>query len=201
MLMAMPSAAERLPSDMLIDIALCEELFHTATGTAFADIIIEGHRETWPIRSKRFRAWLRRCYYQATGEAASAAEIRSVLDRLEARAQFDGPERTVHIRTAEHAGHLYFDLADEHWRAVDIGPDGWRVIESPPVRFGRPPGLLPPPSERGGSEALKRFQSPSRTTLCRLSLGFGALRQAVRIPLAISGEQGSAKTVATLSRR
>jgi hypothetical protein len=59
MLMAIPSAAERLPSDMLIDIALCEEPFHTATGTAFADIIIEGHRETWPIRSKRFRAWLR----------------------------------------------------------------------------------------------------------------------------------------------
>jgi hypothetical protein len=28
-------------------------------------------------------------------------------------------------RTAEHAGHIYLDLADEHWRAVDIGPDGW----------------------------------------------------------------------------
>jgi hypothetical protein len=36
---------------------------------------------------------LRRRYYQATGDAASAAEIRSALDLLEARAQFDGPER------------------------------------------------------------------------------------------------------------
>ena len=122
---------------MLIDIARPEDLFHTAIGTAFADIDVDGHRETWPIRSKRFRAFLRRCYYQATGEAASAAEIRSALDLLEARAQFDGPERTVHIRTAEHAGHIYLDLADEHWRAVDIGPDGWRVIESPA-------GALPP---------------------------------------------------------
>ena len=87
---------------------------------------------TWPIRSKRFRAFLRRSYYQATGEAASASEIRSALDLLEARAQFDGPERIVHIRTAEHAGHIYLDLADEHWRAVDIGPEGWRVVESPP---------------------------------------------------------------------
>jgi hypothetical protein len=34
-------------------------------GTAFADLTIESHRETWPIRSKRFRSWLRRCYYQA----------------------------------------------------------------------------------------------------------------------------------------
>src|SRR5215510_10961420 len=92
---------------MLIDMALNEGLFRTATGTAFADIIVDGRRETWPIRSKRFRAWLRRRYYQATGEAASAAEIRSALDLLEARAQFDAPERAVHIRVAEHAGHIY----------------------------------------------------------------------------------------------
>jgi hypothetical protein len=26
---------------------------------------------------------------------------------------------------------------------VDIGPDGWRVIGSPPVRFRRPAGILP----------------------------------------------------------
>jgi hypothetical protein len=40
---------------MLSDIAQCEELFHTATGTAFADVIIADHQETWPIRSKRCR--------------------------------------------------------------------------------------------------------------------------------------------------
>src|SRR5258707_4667705 len=107
---------------MLIETALCEELFHTAAGTAFADIALAGHRETWPIRSKRFRGWLRRRYYQATGDAASAAEIRSALDLLEARAQFDGPELAVHVRIADHAGHVYLDLADEQWRAVVIRP-------------------------------------------------------------------------------
>jgi hypothetical protein len=87
---------------MLTEIGACNELFHTATGTAYADLLVDGHRETWPIRSKRFRGWLRRRYYQATGDAASAAEIRSALDLLEARAQFDGPERAVHVRVAEH---------------------------------------------------------------------------------------------------
>src|SRR3954451_10270559 len=132
--------------DMLIDIGQCEELFHTATGTAFADLLVNGRRETWPIRSKRFRAWLRRCHYEATGAAASALEIRSALDLLETQAQFDAPERAVHIRIAEYAGHIYLDLADEHWRAVDIGPDGWRMIACPPVRFRRPAGMLPCPS-------------------------------------------------------
>ena len=68
---------------MIGDMALCEELFHTTAGTAFADILVDSHRETWPIRSKRFRGWLRRCHYEATGAAASAAEVRSTLDLLE----------------------------------------------------------------------------------------------------------------------
>ena len=36
---------------MLIDLPVCAELFHTANSTAFADLMIDGHRETWPIRS------------------------------------------------------------------------------------------------------------------------------------------------------
>ena len=76
-------------------------------------------------------------------------------------ALFDGPERAVHIRTAAHAGRIYLHLADEHWRAVEIGPDGWRVIGSPPVRFCRPAGMLPlplPVPVPGGSiEALSSF--------------------------------------------
>jgi hypothetical protein len=113
---------------MLIPDAVSAEFFHTAAGTAFVDLLINGNRETWPIRSKRFRTWLRRRHYEATRTAASAAAVNSALDLFEAQAQFEGPERAVHVRLAEHAGHIYLDLADECWRAVDIGPDGWRVI-------------------------------------------------------------------------
>jgi hypothetical protein len=185
---------------MLIDTALCEELFHTATGTAFADIVVDGHRETWPIRSKRFRAWLRRRYYEATGGAASAAEIRSALDLLEARAQFDGPQRAVHVRIAEHGGHIYLDLADEHWRAVEIGLDGWRVTGDPPVRFRRPAGMLPlpEPQQGGSSESLNSFLNLASRDDFVLIVAWllAALRPGGPYPLlAISGEQGSAKTV------
>ena len=113
---------------MLSDIAQCKELFHTTTGIALADIVIADHRETWPIRSKRFRAFLKRSDYHATGEAASAAEIRSALDLLEARAQFDGPQRAVHVRIAEQAGHIYLDLADEFWRAPTPSRTSTRML-------------------------------------------------------------------------
>src|SRR5438874_2280636 len=32
-----------------------------------------------------------------------------------------GPERAVHVRLAEQDGRIYLDLADECWRAVEIG--------------------------------------------------------------------------------
>jgi len=182
------------------DTALCADLFHTATGTAFADIMIAGHRETWPIRSKRFRAWLRRRNYEATAAAPSAAAMRSVLDLLEARAQFDAPERAVSIRVAEHAGHLYLDLPDEFWRAVDISPGGWRVIACPPVRFRRPAGMLPLPlPERGGSieapASMLNLSSQNDLVLLVAWL-LATLRSAGPYPLlVVSGEQGSAKTV------
>jgi hypothetical protein len=125
-------------------------------GTAFADLLVDGHRETWPIRSKRFCGWLRRRYYEATGGALAGHAISLEIDLLEARAQFDAPERLVHVRVAEHEGRVYLDLAEEHWHAVEIEPDGWRVNKYPPVRFRRPAGMLPlPVPERGGSiEAL-----------------------------------------------
>jgi hypothetical protein len=176
------------------------ELFHTATGTAYADLLVNGQRQTWPIRSKRFRAWLRRRYYQETGDALSAEAIRSALDLLEARAQFDAPERAIHVRVAEHAGHIYLDLADEGWRAVEIGPGGWRVIGCPPVRFRRSAGSLPLPAPEpgGGIEALAPFLNrASRNDLVLVVMWLLAtLRPHGPYPLlAISGEQGSAKTV------
>src|SRR5262249_15148223 len=89
---AEPQAPTRRRADMLTQIEACAELFHTATGTAFADLLVDGHRETWPIRSKRFRGWLRRRYYEATGGALAGHAISLELDLLEARAQFDAPE-------------------------------------------------------------------------------------------------------------
>ena len=78
---------------MLIPSAASAKFFHTPAGTGFVDLLINGNRETWPIRSKRFRTWLRRRHYEITRTAASAAAINSALDLLEAQAQFEGRQQ------------------------------------------------------------------------------------------------------------
>jgi hypothetical protein len=48
--------------------------FTQATAPALPNI--DGHRETWPLRSKRFQAWLRQQYYERTWDAPSPAALK-----------------------------------------------------------------------------------------------------------------------------
>jgi hypothetical protein len=186
-------------ADILIDLAQSAELFHTPDGAGFADLDINGHRETWPIRAKGFRRWLARRFFEATGGAPSSEALQSALNVIEAKAHFDAPERVVHIRVGGLDDRLYLDLGDETWRAVEIDATGWRVIEEPPVRFRRAAGMqpLPVPVAGGSVETLRSFlnvQSNNDFVLV-VAWALAALRNRGPYPvIALSGEQGSAKS-------
>jgi hypothetical protein len=186
-------------ADILIDLAQSAELFHTPDGTGFADLDINGHRETWPIRAKGFRRWLARRFFEATGGAPSSEALQSALNVIEAKAHFDAPERVVHVRIGGLDGRLYLDLGDETWRAVEIDATGWRVIDNPPVRFRRAAGMqaLPAPVAGGSVEALRSFlnvRSDADFVLV-IAWALACLRNRGPYPvIVLSGEQGSAKS-------
>jgi hypothetical protein len=186
-------------ADILIDLAKTAELFHAPDGTGFADLDINGHRETWPIRFRGFRRWLTRRFYEETGGAPSSEAWQSALNLVEAKAHFDAPERHVHIRVGGFDGRLYLDLGDEKWRAVEIDATGWRVINNPPVRFRRAAGMqpLPTPVTGGSIEVLRSFlnvQSDNDFVLV-VAWALAVLRNRGPYPMiALSGEQGSAKS-------
>jgi hypothetical protein len=186
-------------ADILIELAQSVELFHTPDSAGFADLDINGHRETWPIRAKGFRRWLARRFFEQTSGAPSSEALQSALNVIEAKAHFDAPERTVHIRVGELDGRLYLDLCDERWRAVEVGATGWRVIDHPPVRFRRASGMRPlPVPERGGTiDALRPFLNVKYDAdlVLVVSWALACLRNRGPYPLiALSGEQGSAKS-------
>jgi hypothetical protein len=164
-------------ADILLDLARTAELFHAPDGTGYADLDINGHRETWPIRAKGFRRWLARRFFKATAGAPSSEALQSALNVIEAKAHFDAPERVVHVRVAGLDGRLYLDLADEAWRAVEIDAAGWRVIDNPPpVRFRRASGMQP-------------FADPGARRICRNSAL--VLERAVRHRLRAGGRLGA----------
>jgi hypothetical protein len=141
-------------ADRLIGLALDAglELFHDPDQQAWASVRVDTHWENYPIRARAFQLFLLRIYYLSTGESPGAQAIRAAAKLFEARALFDGQECPVHLRVAEHGGRLYLDLCDRSWRAVEIGHEGWRLVERPPPKFRRTRGAQPlPEPERGGS--------------------------------------------------
>ena len=186
-------------ADLLIELAQEVELFHGPDSTAYADLQVNEHRETWPVRTKGFRRWLARRFFEATGGAPNSEALQSALNVIEAKAHFDGPERDVHIRIGGLGDKLYLDLGDEGWRAVEIDSDGWRVVDEPPVRFRRAAGMqpLPTPARGGSVETLRNFlnvQGDGDFTLV-VAWALAVLRDRGPYPvLVLSGEQGSAKS-------
>ncbi|WP_245499802.1 hypothetical protein [Tepidamorphus gemmatus] len=121
------------------------------------------------------------------------------MNVIEAKAHFDAPERTVHVRVAALIDCLYLDLGDETWRAVEIDAAGWRVIENPPVRFRRAPGMLalPLPVLGGSVATLRSFLNVRSDADFELVVAWAlaCLRHRGPYPvLVLSGEQGSAKS-------
>src|SRR5262245_23979183 len=186
-------------ADILIGLAQSADLFRSPDGIGFADLDINGHRETWPIRSKGFRRWLARRFYDATQGAPSSEALTSALNVIEARAHFDALEREVYVRVGGLDGRLYLDLGDETWRAVEIDATGWRVIDNPSVRFRRAAGMQPLPMPvRGGSvETLRCFLNLKSDTdfVLVVAWALACLRDRGPYPvIVLSGEQGSAKS-------
>ena len=96
-------------------------------------------------------------------------------------------------------GRIYLDLCDEAWRAVEIDSAGWRVIDTPPVRFRRTAGMLPLPKPvTGGSiEDLRPYLNVRSNTdfVLIVAWALAALRDRGPYPvLALFGEHGTAKS-------
>ena len=193
------SSGRPTQADTLIAIAEDNPLFHTADGTAYADIDLESHRETWPVRNRGFRRWLTRRYFEECGGAPGSEALQSAIGVIEAKAHYGAPEIKVHLRVGEDGGRLYLDLADSEWRAVEIDTTGWRVVDGPAVRFRRTPGMqpLPVPVTGGSIATLRAFLNVQSDTDFVLVVAWvlAGLRNVGPYPvLVLSGEQGSAKS-------
>lgn len=183
----------------LVEMVAEAELFHTPDKKAYVTTPVREHHETWQLNSKPFRLFLQRRFFEQTRSAPSAQTLRDALGVLEGKALFDGSERAVYCRLAEHADSIYLDLANDRWEVVEITPIGWQIVTMPPVKFRRARGMVPLPCPvRGGDiQELRQFVNVSRDEdwILLVSWLLGALRPIGPYPiLALHGEQGTAKS-------
>ena len=173
------------------------ELFHDPHGTAFASRPEGDHVVTTRLRERALTSWLRHLFFIRTGRAASTNAVNDAIGILEGMA-LQGPQEMVHVRIAAHGDAIYLDLGSASFAVVEIGPSGWRIVKSAPVRFRRPPGIqpLPEPARGGRIEELRPLLNCTDEQWV-LVLGWlvASFRPVGPYPvLVVLGEQGSAKT-------
>ena len=175
------------------------EFFRLRDGSVFADVYEGAIRKTWAVRSNTFSQWLARKYFEVENKIATPSQLKAAINQIEAQAQVDSPEREVFRRVGKFGDRLYLDLADEVWTAIEIDESGWRVVQRPPVRFVRTPGMLPlPVPEKGGSietlRSLVNVADEQDFVLVVASL-LAAMHCDIPKPvIAIRGGAGSAKS-------
>ena len=175
-------------------------LFHDASGTAYADVMINGHRETLPVNSRQFGAFLRRAYWEKKRSAPPLEILNQALRLLKSLAVFDGQEFEVFLRVAPAPdGRVYLDLCNNDWQVVWIGTTGWSLAKPHGIRFIRRRGMLPlpVPVEGGTVEELRTFINVKNDSDFVLVVAWllAALRNHGPYPVLLAwGEPGSAKS-------
>jgi hypothetical protein len=201
---------KRSQTTRLVDLATEAdvELFHDHEHEAFAVCKLHNAaRATYRVRGRDFKLYLGKLYYECERTAANAEALQSAVSLCEAAARFDGEQHRVFTRVGEHGANIYLDLCDDAWRAVEITPQGWRIVGDPPLRFRRARGMLalPEPGRSGHLDELRNLINIGTHDDWLLVRGWlvAALRPRGPYPLlVVHGEQGSAKsTLCRLLRR
>jgi hypothetical protein len=176
------------------------EFFHNADDEPFVRVPVENHWENYALKAGgAFQHWAGFHFYTTASCVLPAKIFKEALEQFQAQAKFGAPELQTPLRVAEHDGAIYLDLCDAKWRCVKVSVEGWRLVDDPPIRFRRSPGMLalPEPLAGGTVEEIFRFINVKAASDKMLVLAWllAAYRPIGPFPiLALHGSQGSAKT-------
>lgn len=178
------------------------QLFHDQFNSGYFAPYGNG-RQIFKIRARQCRNWLVKLFWENTGKTLSSNTLQSVIQLLEAKACFNGPLYTLHIRVAMQDDVYWYDLGDGI--AVKITSESWEIAQDPPILFRKfshqKPQIEP---KRGGKvEELLSFLNLRYDDGGKLSgeqllilcwLVFGLVPNLPHPSPILNGGQGSKKT-------
>lgn len=172
-------------------------LWHDSEGEGYISMRVADHTEHTPLKSRQLWQYVAGQYYEANGRPPNSSALKDALAVLEYEAN-RGENYETFIRVAAANGHIYVDLGDATWQAVEITPQGWQIVNNAPIKFLRTKHMLPlPEPQRGGTINQLRPLMNTDNTGFELIVGFllKCLNPAGADPiLMVNGEQGSGKT-------
>jgi len=191
--------AKETQAEILIRLGSKSDYLHDNLDQAYVVLKVDNHTEIIKVKSRKFKLWLQKLYYDETKKAPAAEGMNQALGVLESRALFEGEECTLHKRVAEQDGIYFYDLSDKACRVVQITAKGCVILTEPPNLFLKTKNLRPQvePCFTGNLALIKRhfrFKSDDDTLLFMVYLVSCLLPNIPHPILVLAGEKGSAKS-------
>jgi len=156
-----------------------------------------------PLRGGKLglRASLARNYFEKHKTVPSSQALADACTVLEGYAMQETPH-PLHLRVAEHAGHIYIDTADKSDRVIVIGDGEWRVSDTAPVVFRRTELTAPIQAPARGGNVEKLWEhinvvEADRAVLLAVMVSAWIQPEAPHVILGLLAEHGSAKSTTT----
>ena len=198
----MPPDTDLSHKEMLVLMTEDLTLFTDERGAPYVRLPVDGHLETLPVAGRHFRSWLAHQFNLMTGKVPAGATLKDALQVVEGRALFGGGRHRLSNRLARWNGFIWLDMADEDWRAVRIGPKGWKIEDNPPPlfrRYAHQEAQVEP--EPGGELAdvlpLLNISDEDAKVLLLVWLVVALVPDIPRAVVNLYGPQGSAKSMLT----
>ncbi len=195
--------------DALLAAAAAARAFRSPEGRYYVQVPARQRHDVMQLPSRAFRNWLVDCHRAAYHQIPAASVVAQVAGSIEAQAQSDEQTQPVFVRVGRDRKadggaddwDYYLGLGNPSGQAVKMTPEGWSIVDRPPVHFFRPDGMLPLPTPlaSGSIRLLRQYVNLSDVDFC-LFIGWlaAAYRPVAHYPiLVIHGEQGSAKSTLT----
>lgn len=189
-------------AEQLIKIGQKAELWRDQDARSCATWSSHGHNESGPIMGTAFKAWLSGRFFEETEKGASNDNLKDAICTLSAIAANRGEQYRSALRLAPHADGIILDMGDDHWRMIEVSPDGWQVVQTlTDTRFIRRPGMRPLPIPQSGGDISDLWKFINVSEPDRLLI-LGWLLQTLMptgayFGLSLFGGQGTAKSSAT----
>ena len=90
-----------------------------------ASITFGEHKKILRIESNAFKRYLVKLYYDSTHGIIGIESVKTVIQILQARAEYDGDTYPLALRIAWHDNNIIYDLTNDKWQCIKISSEGW----------------------------------------------------------------------------
>jgi hypothetical protein len=128
---------EEKQASVLIRLASNAQYFSNELEECFAAIMNAKGNQILKLKSKKFKLWLTKLFFEETSRPPSSDAMNQALNVLEMKALLEGEQHSLNLRVAEKNNSFYYDLGNDSWETVKVTSNGCTIQSDTPLLFYR----------------------------------------------------------------